>query len=989
MTSGHRGSGGVCAACVLAIVGMLTGLVPAGSTEAAPDQLRWSELSAITPLSVPALATLGKDTLHAVTIAHQGYVAHATSRRPQTWSEWQIIGPAPGSSQPPFFAASGTAPVLVAAAGELYLFVRGADDNLYATQPNDSAGWWKKLSSGADVKGRISVATTTGSAGGDLEFHVLFSTEAPGPLGGTIPAVRYRRYDTNLRQTAESPLNTGGGEGVVASDGFGELFAAVRAPTGLLLYRDAKPWGGGWRDVTAQSVFPSTLLPATDTVSNAVHYAGSFHLLYSTRRRRRELPLPTEPERSLHHARLRASDDEFRLQRVAATPQASSEFQATLAVHRNKLVAAYGDAAGDRVRAAYWDSADPQTPWIVSGVIAAGRTRSRPALATIDAGLPSSSRYYDSASDSFGRDLVAVVVGASTNRLWSINLSRTFVAQRLIDMGLTVNYVLDDPRPSLAAYDGRIYVFQLDRGRRIRYIMTGGNLRGLRIWRDLGGDFGASTRQQSPALLVFNDQLYVFTLHWDGNLYSRVSSGGDLWSSQSPTQLWTLVGSSNGASAGPLAAVFRDKIHLLTIGGQRVRRRISDDGTRWTADENLPALPSPCESHAMPCHQFDPTFSMGALVVHGGRLHLFVRVLRLPSAGKYEPSVWHLESDGAGSWSGAQWEDLELPTPSSPNAGVVGGRLVVVARDLWDGVQANRRGATWEGWRAISGSAGLSTAAPSVVNFDGELHVVARGADYRLRLARSRDGGSFTPWTDWSLKAGDVYGPFTPDVRQIPAYSELGAALWSLPAWMMNHIWKSLVAQTPVTDHQACAETLRRRAGGHLGDAYLAAVGAGRYPIWVNFNSADRRWCGAHYRYERASLSNLMHELGHTLSTALGIHDGNGTGAGLESRIPPGAQAEAAKLFGQGCPPASEHVAGRPRGFVNTYSCTSRQHDFIELLREYLRSGSTVRRWIGDDAVQGATDKDRSLLMKKYRWIRTYIFGGIEYTQDAAPVPGL
>ena len=99
---------------------------------------------------------------------------------------------------------------------------------------------------------------------------------------------------------------------------------------------------------------------------------------------------------------------------------------------------------------------------------------------------------------------------------------------------------------------------------------------------------------------------------------------------------------------------------------------------------------------------------------------------------------------------------------------------------------------------------------------------------------------------------------------------------------------------------------------------------------------------------------------------------------------------KALKLFGKSqssnCSGWSKDGSGRPRGFTGTYDCTTRQHDWIELLRRYFSNGEQVRQWIEDDKKNGKTADEKTLLEKKYKWIEKNIFRGVEFKKDNEPL---
>ena len=136
--------------------------------------------------------------------------------------------------------------------------------------------------------------------------------------------------------------------------------------------------------------------------------------------------------------------------------------QPTLAVYRNRLVAAFTDEH-TKIRAAWLDSADADTPWIGGHVVAGGLSRSKLALAPLDfwRNLSTPSRF----ETNFGNDLFAVVSGLTGNSVWFANFSRAYFVDHLASIRHRVDWCLnysgtfsDCPPPGTglpAAFSGR------------------------------------------------------------------------------------------------------------------------------------------------------------------------------------------------------------------------------------------------------------------------------------------------------------------------------------------------------------------------------------------------------------------------------------------------------------------------------------------------------------------------------------------------------
>jgi hypothetical protein len=140
---------------------------------------------------------------------------------------------------------------------------------------------------------------------------------------------------------------------------------------------------------------------------------------------------------------------------------------------------------------------------------------------------------------------------------------------------------------------------------------------------------------------------------------------------------------------------------------------------------------------------------------------------------------------------------------------------------------------------------------------------------------------------------------------------------------------------------------------------------------------------------------DLLHELSHAvLDPVLGFIDsGSPPGAvhALRSGISEVDLRAGFQIFGEelfaGCnsnPPDPSCLAGRARGFVNlsgqNYDRGSRQHSFIGAMRLYIHDGDLMRDHIADDDANG-----HDLLRRKYEWIRTNLFNGLEFKATFEP----
>jgi hypothetical protein len=314
----------------------------------------------------------------------------------------------------------------------LYVFCRGADNNLYKTQRTGYDDWlpWQRITSDGSVRGRISVALT--AAAGVQHAHVIYAASSS--------KVRYQRFAADWSPAGSPEEWSSALEGVIASDGSHELLAVIRKSSGqMLTQHTTRPWGGAWQSV---ATLPSSCLD----ISNVVFFGGAFHVAYVMKTLRDDIS--GTYAYFLAHTRYRAGmyDDGYFRVLLEYQPQGNVQPQATLAIYRNKLIAAYIDEQSN-VRYAYWDTADPRTPWVGMEVVASGKSRNRPALAWLNV------RAYLTNDDfmkaNFGNDLFAAVRGLTADRLWVINFSRAFFAQRIEQIGLAVDWCTNYSGPKV------------------------------------------------------------------------------------------------------------------------------------------------------------------------------------------------------------------------------------------------------------------------------------------------------------------------------------------------------------------------------------------------------------------------------------------------------------------------------------------------------------------------------------------------------------
>ncbi|MBI4470940.1 MAG: hypothetical protein HY650_16620 [Acidobacteria bacterium] len=403
----------------------------------AHSQTAWTKLPPITSNVTPAVSGHSDGRVYTVAVAFNGLMAYSSTVAPGSWDAWQTIGPAPSTGPtltPAFYADPDTSPVLIRFGDVLYLFARGRDNNLYASFKagnNDWASWksgvtWQSLTSDGRVRGRFDVALTApGDFGGNFDIHVLYASESN--------SVEYRRFDFFGNPVSATEKWSNGVEGTIGTDGANQVWMAIRT-NGRQVLIEAKTRNGpaftnpsqlGWALGSSGSV-TSRLADGPQgaffNISNVVYFAGAFHVAYAVKYLCDDVS--GRYCHDLAHTRIRPGkpDDGYVRFITDYTPQGTEHPQAELIVYRNKLVMAYRDHQG-WIRYAYWDSADPTTPWVGREIIAWASTQQRPGLGALNRRPFLSGNDY--ATSNFGDDLFAVVNDSRTNGLlWFINFSR-------------------------------------------------------------------------------------------------------------------------------------------------------------------------------------------------------------------------------------------------------------------------------------------------------------------------------------------------------------------------------------------------------------------------------------------------------------------------------------------------------------------------------------------------------------------------------------
>lgn len=887
---------------------------------------------------------------------------------------------------PAFYADANTPPILARDGDTLYLFVRGRDDNLYETHKASSGDWsnWQPLTADGRLRGRLSVTFTR--AKGVFNSHVIYTS--------ANNTVEYRRFAADWTQTGPIEQWTNALEGVIATDGKNEVWAAIMTTNRrLLIEKKNRPWFTPWNPVTSK-LADGEQGEFLD-ISNLVFFDGAYHAAYTVKYLCDDVT--NTYCYALAHTRIRAGlpDDGYVRWIEDYTPQGNNHPQAALIVYRNKLVMAYKDSQ-EWVRYTRWDNADPTTPWspVPGDIVGLGLTDQRPALATFDTGLPSgnvSRGMIRASANEFGNDLLAAVNGSGSDRLWFVNFSRVILKQYMNQIGIEANYVLDDPPPTAAVFDNQLYLFLRDRGRNFRFKTSSDGNTWSSTWNNLTG---YNSKPISPGAVTFGGKLYLFIARWNERGVRMRSFDGTSWSGWSTLPA---LPDNRSASQGPTTAVLGNKLHLFVLASNgRIHTTTTTDGVNWTNWVELPPPPDSCQTTPRPCFRHDPAGKTASVQAFGGRLYLFTRLIEATTVNPNKTEIWSLVSSTDGSWTNTTWRNTNIFSPSDPAALVFGSNLYLFARDRWNQVQVNQAaldgsapdGIAWSGWSMISGT--LTPTGPAAAVLGNKMVLFVRGMDYKIWHTTSTSDAAWSGWTEGPGDGPVLYGPFTDNVENLPGFTEAGYAFWSLPDWIMGHIFQDYQAsiwQYAPDSHPECTAELFMRVGKHVSDKYAQLANANRYPIWLEFNGSPRIWCGDHINYRNDYTGGIWDEIGHTVAGALRIYDSSPPPWPwtLEPGIGQGPTNDAMTLFSAACS-SQKDGSGRPRGAI-AKGCDSVQHRWMYPLIEYFSNGDQLRKWIADDlACTTCTPTEQNLLQQKYDWYKQYIFRGVEFRTDNEPL---
>jgi len=422
----------VCGHFVLIIL-LSWSIIALPPAHAVHNQTLWTPVAGIDSYASPALIEHQDGKIHIVAVAYNGLVATASTNAPDSWTAWQIIGPAPPSgggffTNQAFYADPHTAPGLVKDNDTLYVITRGKDDNLYQAGKTGGAAWsdWQQLTTDGSVQGRLSVCVTTLADPvppmADTSYlHVVYQ--------GSNDTVVYRRFSILPGGWSASgvveQLNNAA-EGTIGTDGGERLLAVIRTTDSKVkIFRKLFPWVASWKE--RLSVLADGEQGDFFDISNVVFFGDAFHVAYAKKYR----PDDISPAYaySIDHLRVPIGQFNTVYQIGEYTPQEVSHAQTTLSSYRNKLVAAYTTPTG-KVRYARWDNADSWEPWVDNySVDETRRTDHRPALGVYD--RRSVAPAPDYSTSNFGNELIAAITDRATDEVRAVTLSRAMLVKKV------------------------------------------------------------------------------------------------------------------------------------------------------------------------------------------------------------------------------------------------------------------------------------------------------------------------------------------------------------------------------------------------------------------------------------------------------------------------------------------------------------------------------------------------------------------------------
>ena len=204
-----------------------------------------------------------------------------------------------------------------------------------------------------------------------------------------------------------------------------------------------------------------------------------------------------------------------------------------------------------------------------------------------------------------------------------------------------------------------------------------------------------------------------------------------------------------------------------------------------------------------------------------------------------------------------------------------------------------------------------------------------------------------------------------------PIISEIGAMQWLVPDWLGSHIFGDV-------GRWGCEEGIWADV-----EPYGRSCRLAKLPVLIKPNGGAYT-CGGAYFPQNSSAWTVWNEVGHYTADGLGIKDDASLPNPVEadairSGLPLGVLEEADALFRESLGGCGD--TDRCPGFIATYDATSAQHSMIYAWWWYATNGDVMRELIEEDL-----DDGNDLLQRKYDWLRTNIYGGVEFDDEGFPL---
>ncbi|MCC6806434.1 MAG: hypothetical protein IT381_03335 [Deltaproteobacteria bacterium] len=389
------------------------------------DVYEWTRVHATATTGAPAIAAVAEDSywLYAASVSAAGTINISRSCTPGVW---EAMAPPAG---PPDVINGAAGVALVAQSSWLYLLVVGADGDLYVSLRNVGAwGAFQRLTTGAQIAGRLSATLTQGAA---TEIHVLYRTLAPRTLQRAMVYRRFRYFAlTSTLELADAA------DGSIGSDGVSQIAIALKKIDRLSVLTASA--AQGWQPLIAgeRAVSP-------EDVSRPVFFRGEVHVAHAERGAIDPF-YGTQPS-EVRDLRLIGGGVQSSI--IASyLPSKARAPQLDLAVYRAKLVAAWIDGSPG-LHTARLDDVDPTKPWVGHTTVGKSALAERPALLAFRARPMGAYNTTAWTTPAYGNDLYAATVRFDRALLFA-NASRAMMRREIDRQFELYDYGLSDGCPA-------------------------------------------------------------------------------------------------------------------------------------------------------------------------------------------------------------------------------------------------------------------------------------------------------------------------------------------------------------------------------------------------------------------------------------------------------------------------------------------------------------------------------------------------------------